>query len=350
MKLSSSVDLIWRLAAREMAAGDFNEIEPEHFCMALLKFAELPASAIKVEGENAGVAEAVAIDVELVREALERCGIESTRARRKLRAQLGKGSTPHVDGQIHRSAASRALFITATKLAHEFGSGVVTPLHLLTALVQSPTPAVAQALLGKATAQPPPAVLPLLDNHGKDLVKEASEGRLTPDSSVEASSKAVIQILLRKERKSVLLVSDSDALIGGIAAAIALAIIAKAPPAGLRGRRLIDIAGPPHKGHPIPPQKEKEELERLRALLVEGVSHPEVILLVPKVEVEEKSAQGGQWTRLLRETLAKGSVQLICRATPAVFDKHLRKDPVWKRRAEAVWIRPAAFGSVPREL
>jgi ATP-dependent Clp protease ATP-binding subunit ClpA len=145
-------------------------------------------------------------------------------------------------------------------------------------------------------------------------------------------------------------VSDSYALIGGIAAAIALTITAKDPPAGLKGRRLIDIAGPPRKGRQISPPKAMEELERLRALLAEGVSHPEVILLVPRVEVEEKSAQGGQWTRLLRETLAKGAVQLICRVTPAFFEKHLRKNPVWKRHAEAVWLRPATFGSVPREL
>ena len=350
MKLSPSVDLIWKLAASEMAAGEFKEIEPEHFCMALLKFAELPAGAIKAEDENAGVAEAVAADVELVREALEKCGIESTRARRKLRSQLGKGGAPHQDGQIHRSARSRALFESAAHLAQEFRSGVVTPLHLLTALVQSPTPAVAQAVLGKATPPPPPAAVPLLDKYGKDLVKEASEGKLTPDSTVRASSKAVIQILLRKDRKSVLLVSESDSLIEGIAAAIALAITAKDPPAGLQGRRLIDIAGAPRKRLPVSPQKEKEELERLRALLAEGVSHPEVILLVPKVPVEEKSAQGGQWIRVLRDTLAKDGVQLICGVTPAVFEKHLRKDPVWKRQAEAVWLRPATFGSVPREL
>jgi ATP-dependent Clp protease ATP-binding subunit ClpA len=242
------------------------------------------------------------------------------------------------------------LFDSATKLAQEFGSDVVTPLHLLTALVQSPTPAVAQAVLGKAAPPPPAAALALLDRYGKDLVKEASEGKLKPDSSVQASSKAVIQILLRKDRKSVLLVSDNDALIAGIAAAIAFAITAEEPPAGLKGRRLIDIAVRPRRGRHISSQKEKEELERLRALLAEGESHPEVLMLVPKVEDEEKSAQGGQWTRLLRETLAKGSVQLICGVTPGVFEKHLRKDPVWKRRAEAVWPRPAAFGSVPREL
>lgn len=350
MKVSPSVELIWRLAVSEMTAGEFKEIEPEHFCLALLKFAELPAGAIKAEDENADVAQAVAADVELVREALEKCGIESTRARRKLRGQLGKGGTPHREGQIHRSAASRTLFESAAKLALEFGSDVVTPLHLLTAIVHSATPAVAQAVLGKVISSAPSAAPPLLDKHGKDLVKEASEGKLQPDPNVQASSKAVIRILLRQDRKSVLLVTDNDAPLAGVAAAIALAIAAQDAPAGLKGRRLIDIAGPSPKGRRNSAQKGKGELERLRALLAEGAAHPEVILLVPRVEVEEKSPQGGPWTGLLRETLAKEGVQMICRVTAAVFEKHLRKDPVWKRRAEAVWLRPAAFGSVPREL
>jgi ATP-dependent Clp protease ATP-binding subunit ClpA len=350
MKLSPSIDLIWRLAAGEMAAGELKEIEPEHFCMALLKFAELPAAAIEADDEQAEIAKAIAADVELVREALEKCGIESTRARRKLRSQLGKGGIPHEDGEVHRSAASRALFESAAHQAQEFGCYAVTPIHLLTALMQSPTPAIAQAVLRKATPLPPPAALPLLDNHGKDLVKEAADGRLKGGAASEAQGKAVLQVLLQKERKSVLLVSHDDSFTERIAISVALAIAVKEPPAGLRGRRLIDIGDLPLKGLQISPQREAEELERLRALLAEAASHPEIILLVPEIEAEDKSVWGGLWTHLLRETLAKGAVQFICRVAPAVFKEHLCKDPMWKRKAEAIWLESAAFGSVPREL
>lgn len=350
MNSSASVDLIWRLAANEMTLGQFKEIEPEHFCMAVLKFAELPLEVIQSDHEHAEIAKTIAADVELVHEALQKFGIDSTKARRKLRGQLGKGGTPLRDGQIHRSTASRALFESAANLARDFGSDVVTPLHLLITLVQSPTRTIAQAVLGKATPLPAPPALPLLDKYGQDLVKELTEGRLKGSSALEAHSKAVLQALLQKERKSVLLVSDNDDLTEGIAISVALAIAAKKLPAGLKGRRFIDVANVPLKGLRISPEREAEELERLRALLVEAASHPEIILLVPNVESEGKSVWGGLWTRLLRETLAKHAVQFICRVKPAVFKEHLCKDPVWKRKAEAIWLEPAPFGSVPREL
>ena len=69
MNLSPSIDLIWRLAAQEMAAGEFDEIQPEHFCMALLKFAEVSVKAPEDAGEQAELAKAIAGEAQLVREA-----------------------------------------------------------------------------------------------------------------------------------------------------------------------------------------------------------------------------------------------------------------------------------------
>ena len=64
MNLSPSIDLIWRLAAQEMAAGEFSEIQPEHFCMALLKFAEVSVKAPEDDGEQAELAKAIAGDAQ----------------------------------------------------------------------------------------------------------------------------------------------------------------------------------------------------------------------------------------------------------------------------------------------
>ena len=177
MNFSPSIDLIWRLAAQEMAAGEYGEIQPEHFCMALLKFAEVAIQANEDAGEQAELAKVIAGDAQLVREALQKCGIESTSARRKLRKQLGKGGSPQQGEKVHRSAASRALFESAAKLAQESDTETVTPLHLLTALVQSSTPAIVQVVLGKAAPTPRPAALPLLEKHGQDLGKLAAEGQ-----------------------------------------------------------------------------------------------------------------------------------------------------------------------------
>lgn len=354
MNLSPSIDLIWRLAAQEMAAGDFSEIQPEHFCMALLKFAEVSFKAPEDPGEQAELAKAMTGDAQLVREALQKCGIESTSARRKLRKQLGKGGSPQHGEKIHRSAASRALFESAAALAAESGSETLTPLHLLTALVQSPTPAIAQAVLGKAPPPPAPTALPLLEKHGQDLVKQAAAGKIGVKPGLEAQSKAVLQALQQKDRRSVLLLSDSNEQMVDLAAALASGIASQDAPEGLRGRRLMDVAANSRfaapKGMRPSPEQEDAELERMRRLLAEAAAHPEVILLVPAVEAEPKEAHGGRWTSLLQETLAQGKVQFICRVAPSVFTERLRKDAVWKRQTQAVWLEQAVQRSVPREL
>jgi ATP-dependent Clp protease ATP-binding subunit ClpA len=353
MNLSPSIDLIWRLAAQEMAAGEFSEIQPEHFCMALLKFAEVSVQANEDGGEQAELAKAIAGDAQLVHEALQKCGIESTSARRTLRKQLGKGGSPQQGKKVHRSAASRTLFESAAKLAQESDSETVTPLHLLTALVQSPTPAIVQAVLGKASSTPRPAALPLLEKHGQDLVKQAAEGKLQVKPGHEAQCKAVLQALRQKDRKCILLVTDCDNVVVELASAIAIAIASQDAPEGLRGKRVIDISSSRSvalKGKRISPDEEAAELELMRQLLAEAASHAEIILIVPAVEAEPQRARAGEWPYLLQETLGKGKIQFICRAKPSVFTEYLRKDTIWKQRTQAVWLEKAAQGSVPREL
>ncbi len=354
MKLSPSIDLIWRLAADEMAAGEFSEIQPEHFAMAMLKFAEVSVKTPEESGEQAEIAKVLSEETQLIREALQKCGIEGTSARRKLRKQLGKGDAPHKGAKIHRSAASRTLFESAAALASESGSATLTPLHLLTALVQSPTPAIAQAVLGKAQTPPPLAALPLLEKHGRDLVRQAADGKIRVQRGREAQCKAVTQVLQLKERKSVLLVSNSDELVVDLANTLAGVIAATNAPAELKNRRFIDIAEKSRldelKGMRPSREEEAEELERMRQLLAEAAAHPEVILLVPAVRTGPKEVSGARWSNLLQEALAKGKVQFICRVAPKVFTECLRKDPIWKKHTRAVWLEQLKQGSVPREL
>lgn len=353
MNLSPSIDLIWKLAAQEMVTGEFSEIQPEHFCMALLKFAEISVRVNEVGGKQAGLAKAIAGEAQLVREALQKCGIESTSARRKIRKQLGKGGSHQQGKEVHRSAASRVLFESAAKLAQEAGSETVTPLHLLTALVQSPPPAIAQAVLGKSSPQPPLTALPILDKYGRDLVKQVIEEKMQVKPGLETQCKAVLQALQQKDRRCILLVADCDNVVVELASAIAFAIASQDPPEGLRGKRIIDVSlsrSVAPKGKRISRDEEAEQMELIRRLLAEAASHPEIILIVPAVETEPQQARGGEWPDLLQETLGKGKIQFICRAKPSVFMEHLRKDTVWKQRTQALWIEKAAQGSVPREL
>jgi len=349
------MDLIWRLAANEMAAGRFREIEPDHVCLALLKFADVSVKPPDGAAGQAELANAVAGEAQLVREALDRCSIESTGVRRKLRGHLGKGDSPYKGGKVQPSAASRALLEAAARLAAESGGDLITPLHVLTALVQSPTPAMAQVLLGQIPPPPVPAPLPplpYLDQHGRDLGRQAAEGQLALGPGLDAQAKAVLQAVQQKDRRSILLVSESRRHVEQLAAALAKAMVSNDAPAGLKGRRLIDVSmvWRARQRLRLPAEAEAADLTRMRQLLAEAAAHPEVILLVPSVEAAPGEGSGGSWPRLLEETLSKGAAQVISQVRPSVFTEHLRQRPVWRRQARAVWVDQEIQGSVPREL
>lgn len=354
MKFSPSIEILWRLAANEMATGQFPEIAPEHFCLALLKFAEVSVKAPATLGEEAELAKVVSDEAQQVREALQKRGIDSTGARRKLRAQLGKGETPFAGGEVHRSAASRALFEGAAALARRSGATALTPLHLLAVLMQSPTPPIASVVLDPSAAAGPNASSALLERHGRDLLKLAAAGGQRVKPGVEAPAKAVLDALAQKDRRSVLLLSDQEELAGAVVNALAAAMAGGKGPDGLAGRRLIDIAGGSDAGAAgetaCAGGGERDELERVRSLLAEAAAHPEVVLVLPAVTAEPEAVQGGAWTRLVRQTLSKGAVQFIARVTPSLHTDGLRKDPVWRRRPRAIWLEETPSDGVPSEL
>lgn len=109
MKVSASIELSWQLAGREAIAGEFGQIEPEHFFAAVLKLAELPVEDVGNFAPGANVARELAAEVNTIRQELESRSIDSIRVRRALRARLGKGGAPYDGGENHRSQASKDL-------------------------------------------------------------------------------------------------------------------------------------------------------------------------------------------------------------------------------------------------
>ena len=107
MRVSASVELVWQLAAREAVAGEFGEIEPEHFMMALLKFAELPVEQVENIAAGAEAAKDLALEVGTVRERLESLSVETTKARRKLRGRVGRGKSPYEGGVVRFSVQAQ---------------------------------------------------------------------------------------------------------------------------------------------------------------------------------------------------------------------------------------------------
>jgi hypothetical protein len=343
MRLSPCIDLIWRFAANEMAAGEFKEIEPEHFCMALLKFAELPEAEMQKAVADADAAKLLIMEVKSVHEALTGCSIDTTRVRRQLRARLGQGGVRYEGGQIHRSAASRELFNLAAQFAAEGEADRLTAMHLLAAIVKSPTPVIAQALRGVAVPASQRVETPALDKCGEDLVQKFAKGELDADSDRTAECKAILQILASK--KSVFLVADSVQATESTLASLANLLHTEAKSPLVKGyKRLIR---PTLVGYE---EARWETLIKLFDDITREAAQRPGVLLVCSLEDLCTSTDPHLLNSASASRLAQTSVRCIVLTSPKRYDSLVKADAGWRRLAEPVWVREDAKKSVPKEL
>lgn len=347
MKVSVSIELVWQLAGHEAVAGAFKEIEPEHFLMALLKLAEMPVAEIEKLGAGTEAVQALTSDVQGVRETLEARGIDSTAVRRALRVALGKGNHKYAGGQMHRAQAARLYFDKAAMLAAEAGSDVLTGRHVLDALLAEPTPAVAKAMAACAAQEkkaPAAPKMPLLDAFGKDL-----RARKQPEEDGEpgarlAEAKAVVQVLAQPHRKWVLLETVSNTLVGEVLTSVAQLLEAKDVPAGLKGKKLVDVSEIEVTG-----KKGESNMDRLQTMMKEAAETKNVILVLPGLEPQSQTGKPSDWASRLQAAGGNVACQFVARLAPELRSE-LEKDRVWRKTAQIVTLQEKKPGSIPSEL
>ena len=346
MKLSVSVELVWQLAAREAMAGEFREIEPEHVFAAVLKFSEMPPQLMGNLGVDADVAALLTSDVQAVRQEILSHSIDSTSVRRQLRTLLGKGGNPYTGGALHRSQSSRNVFSTAATLAEESHSETLAAVHLLKALLASPTSAMNQVLSPSSSpATQSPKSLPRIDAHGRDLSKLATEGRIDSGTRRQAECKAILQSLQQANRKSILLITNHDEAAHAVVCSVASAMAGKESRKPLAGRRIIDVTSVPELLG-ADPGSQQVAVE----LLSEAASAPEVLLYLPAIGTTCSNTPRQSYESFLKSHLRNGAVQCIVRTTPDVYEKLAKSDKTWKSMVDVFHIRETPDDSLPQEL
>ena len=174
MELSSGVELVWSLAGHETVSAKMQEVEPEHFFCALLKFSELDDDDLQKVASSQSIAKAWIVERDKVQAILKDHSLSSARVRHDLRRVMGRGNHEHTGGSIHRSDASRQLFEQATRLARQDASALEV-CHLLRALLASPTPAMLKAMgQVKAPAEETRAESPSVRQYLHDMAQEAN--------------------------------------------------------------------------------------------------------------------------------------------------------------------------------
>ena len=176
----------------------------------------------------------------------------------------------------------------------------------------------------------------LLDQHTRDMVTLAAQGRYDPVAGREVELNRLLQILLRRSKRNPVLLGDPGVGKTAVAEALAQRMARGLVPEQLRSCRLLAldlgslVAGTKYRG---------EFEERIRDLLREAARAGNVILFLDELHtlLGSGSAEGAiDGANLLKPALARGELQMIGATTSDEYRKLTEKDPALERRFQPV--------------
>lgn len=179
---------------------------------------------------------------------------------------------------------------------------------------------------------------PTLDKYGRDLNREAAEGKTDPVIGREKEIERVIQILCRRTKNNPCLIGEPGVGKTAIAEGLAGKIAEKEVPEILQNKRIVAldltsmVAGTKYRG---------DFEERIKAALDEVAAADNVILFIDELHtiIGAGSAEGStDAANIMKPMLARGNLQVIGATTIDEYRKNIEKDAALERRFQPVTV------------
>src|SRR6478736_2686028 len=295
-----------------------------------------------------------ALQDNVVRHVLEQVGAEPDAIAAQLEEEAEKADRTDVAPSLAPDA--KAALLAAYEESRELGASYVGPEHVLLALARDEESPAGQLLqrFGISHTKLRGAVIrgveagapreqsntPRLEEFGRDLTKEAREGKLDPVIGRADEIEQTIEILSRRTKNNPALIGEPGVGKTAIVEGIAQRIVGDEVPETLSGRRVIAldlagmIAGTKYRG---------EFEERLKTVIdeIRGASD-ELILFIDEMHtvVGAGAAEGSMdASNMLKPALARGELHVIGATTLDEYRKNIEKDPALERRFQPVLVR-----------
>jgi ATP-dependent Clp protease ATP-binding subunit ClpC len=181
---------------------------------------------------------------------------------------------------------------------------------------------------------------PVLDNFGRDITKNAEEGKLDPIVGRQRELERIAQILSRRKKNNPILIGEPGVGKSAIAEGLALRIIERKVSRALFNKRIVTldlaslVAGTKYRG---------QFEERMKAVLNELEKNPDIILFIDEIHtiVGAGNASGSlDASNMFKPALARGEIQCIGATTLDEYRQYIEKDGALERRFQKVLIDP----------
>jgi ATP-dependent metalloprotease FtsH len=285
MKYSPSIEVVMSLAVNEALAGMFHEVEVEHLLMGILKYSEMDVEVLRNVVNLGPVLGLMQEELAEIRDLLAGRGLNATKLRRALRQVRGVGGRPAAPGSgLHRTQATRRIFLLAEQAAADRGQPMLTSAHLLRSCLDHPSPLVAGLIdLGEFSRRPG--------------AKPDHQEPPTPNSPAQ-DGEDLAQVLKELRQKLLLHIVGQDQAVHSFVEGLFNAeVVAAADPERRRPKAIFVFAGPPGVGKTFLAESGAEALGRpFKRFDMSGYADDSGVAMLAGMQRSYKGAGPGQLT------------------------------------------------------